>query len=194
MTTHPRTPSRRGPEPRLLPTHNRLSKPAAFIDVFVDDFIAVAQKAACARCASALMHAIDEVLKAPTSSADKFKEPLSLSKLVKDGSWTSPSPSGLARGRRPQDHRAATPPERATPGCLQEPQGKQQVSKKSWQSLLGERFASIGIPGSRGLFCILQLALSKSDRGRVRVTPAVKSHLESFERLVRPDRTPDPLG
>jgi hypothetical protein len=59
------------------------------------------------------------------------------------------------------------------------------VSKKSWQSLLGElRFASIG-PSSRGLFCILQLALSKSDKGRVRVTPAVKSHLESFERLVR---------
>jgi hypothetical protein len=58
------------------------------------------------------------------------------------------------------------------------------VSKKSWQSLLGElRFASIG-PSSRGLFCILQLALSKSDKG-VRVTPAVKSHLESFERLVR---------
>ena len=35
------------------------------------------------------MHAIDEVLKAPTSPDDKFKEPLSLSKLVKDGSWNS---------------------------------------------------------------------------------------------------------
>jgi hypothetical protein len=78
MTTHPRTPSSRS-RAQLLPTHNRLSKPAAFIDVFVDDFIAVAQTStACARCASQLMHAIDEVLKAPTSSADKFRTPLAV--------------------------------------------------------------------------------------------------------------------
>jgi hypothetical protein len=131
------------------------------------------------------MHAIDEVLKAPTSSADKFRSPsrcLSCEGRILD---LHPSPSGLARGRRPQDHRAATPPERATPGCLQEPQGKQRVSKKSWQSLLGElRFASIGIPGSRGLFCILQLASRNPTRAAC-VSRRQSSPLESFERLVR---------
>jgi hypothetical protein len=76
MTTH-RGLHLSSPEPRLLLTHNRLSKPAAFIDVFVDDFIAVAQgnQHRLRTVRRTLMHAIDEVLKAPTSSADKFKEP-----------------------------------------------------------------------------------------------------------------------
>jgi hypothetical protein len=122
------------------------------------------------------------VLKAPRHHR-QIQEPLSLSKLVKDGSWTSGSYWVVDAVRKTIE----LPPHRKSDSWMSsKSQGKQRVSKKSWQSLLGElRFASIGIPGSRGLFCILQLALSKSDKGRVRVTPAVKSHLESFERLVR---------
>jgi len=134
-----------------------------------------------------LLHAVDEVLKAPTAPSDKFKEPLSLSKLVKDGSWNTTQVmlgwlvDSVRKTIELPDHR-----KQRLLDIFKSLKGLERVSKKKWMSLLGElRFASIGIPGSKGLFCILQLALSRSDKGRVRVTPAVRQHLASFERLVK---------
>ena len=166
-----------------------MSEPVAYVDVFVDDFIAVAQgnNHRLRTVRRLLMHAVDEVLQAPTSEDDKFKEPLSLSKLVKDGSWTT---TQVLLGWLVDAVRKTIelPPHRKERllQVFKNLHGQQRVSKKAWQGLLGElRFASIGIPGSKGLFCILQLGLSKADKGRVRVTPAIRAHLASFERLVR---------
>jgi hypothetical protein len=59
--------------------------------------------------------------------------------------------------------------------------GKQRVSKKSWQSLLGELRLHWDSRQPRSL---LHPPAGPVEIRRVRVTP-VKSHLESFERLVR---------
>ena len=187
----------RAPTTSRPATHNRLKGPLAFIDVFVDDFIALAQGSPhrLRTVRRLLMHAVDEVLKAPTSPADKFKEPLSLTKLVKDGSWNTIkvllgwSIDTLRKTIELPQHRK----DRLLK-VFSDLHGKTRVSRKAWQSLLGElRFASIGVPGSRGLFCILQLGLSKSDGGRVRITKAIRSHLNSFEALIK-DLTSRPTG
>lgn len=177
------------PAPAHVATQDKLSAPLAYTDVFVDDFLVVAQgtEYRLKTIRRILMHAIDEVLKAPTSSGDKFKEPLSLSKLVKDGSWNSAKVmlgwlvDAVRKTIELPDHRK----ERLL-ALFNDLKGRSRVSKKTWMSLLGElRFVSIGIPGSKGLFCILQLALTHSDKGRVKVTKAVRQHLASFERLVK---------
>ncbi len=59
-----------------------------------------------------------------------------------------------------------------------------RVSVKTWHKLLGElRSMSPALPGSRGLFSILQAALSKADRNRVRITPHVWHKAEDFRAI-----------
>jgi hypothetical protein len=53
-----------------------------------------------------------------------------------------------------------------------------------WQKILGElRSMSIGIPGSRGLFSILQEGLKYRDQDRLSLTPNMKDQLLDFEYL-----------
>ena len=44
---------------------------------------------------------------------------------------------------------------------------------------------SIGIPGSRGLFSLLQEGLRHSDKYRIRITPQMRDMLEDFEHLTQ---------
>jgi hypothetical protein len=61
---------------------------------------------------------------------------------------------------------------------------KSRVSLKSWHATLGElRSMSLGIPGSRGLFSLLQEGFRHVDRHRIRITPAMRDQLSDFEHL-----------
>jgi hypothetical protein len=77
------------------------------------------------RTVRTLMHAIDEVLKAPVISR-QIQGALSLSKLVKDGSWTSTQSFWVGSWTPSARPSSCHPTGRATPGCLQEPQGSSQ--------------------------------------------------------------------
>ena len=61
---------------------------------------------------------------------------------------------------------------------------RKRVSVKTWHKLLGEfRSMAPALPGFRGLFSILQAALSKADRNRVRITPQVWHMAEDFRAI-----------
>ena len=42
---------------------------------------------------------------------------------------------------------------------------------------------SLGIPGSKGLFSLLQTGITHSKANRIRLTSAMKAHLQDFEHL-----------
>ena len=59
-----------------------------------------------------------------------------------------------------------------------------RISAKKWRRILGKlRFVSVAIPGSSGLFSALQLALSRTSEGRIRITKALRHHIETFRAL-----------
>jgi hypothetical protein len=61
-----------------------------------------------------------------------------------------------------------------------------RISVKEWHKVLGElRSMSLAVPGSRGLFGILQEALRHKQKGRIRLTQAVDDLLEDFRWVVQ---------
>ena len=59
-----------------------------------------------------------------------------------------------------------------------------RVSVRTWHQLLGElRSMSPALPGSRGLFSVLQHALSTADARRVRITPQVWAMAADFRTI-----------
>ena len=61
---------------------------------------------------------------------------------------------------------------------------KTRVSPKVWHKTLGElRSMALGIPGSRGLFSLLQEGFRHVDRHRIRITKAMRHQLQDFEHL-----------
>jgi hypothetical protein len=163
--------------------------PVAAVDVYVDDFLLLAQTEAQKRdVMRASLHAIDAVFE-PLSPQDPphRKEPASVKKMLKgDACWATTKrilgwdldtvagtlnlpPHRIERLHELLD--AISPPNR-------------RVSVKTWHKLLGElRSMSPALPGSRGLFSILQAALSKADRNRVRITPQVWHMAEDFRAI-----------
>ena len=153
--------------------------PVAAVDVYVDDFLLMAQTETQKRdVMRASLHATDAVFE-PLSPQDPphRKEPASVKKMLHgDACWATTKrivgwdldtvagtlhlpPYRLERLHELLD--TISPP-------------KKRVSVKTWHKLLGElRSMSPALPGSRGLFSILQAALSKADRNRVRITPQV---------------------
>ena len=171
-------------------TDSPLSEPLAYFDIFVDDFLVLAQgghrKLQVLR--RILMHALDEVLEGPHTGQAHMPEALSLKKLSKgEGSWkTRQTILGwvIDTARKTlelPDHRK----DRVL-ALFDSLRDKKRVSTKKWMKALGElRFISPGVPGSAGLFSPLQLGLTKADKHRVRVTSHIRRHLTEFEDLVR---------
>jgi hypothetical protein len=62
--------------------------------------------------------------------------------------------------------------------------GKKRVSVKKWQRVLGKlRFMGAAIPGSAGLFRVMQLGLKHADQHQVQITPYLWDHLTDFKML-----------
>ena len=78
------------PAPPLEPSDKCHDKPLSYVDVFVDDFLAVAQGdlPRLKLLRRILLHAVDDILKSPLDHP-KAREPISLKKLAADGTWTS---------------------------------------------------------------------------------------------------------
>ena len=181
-------------------THQR--NPVAAIDVYVDDFLLLAQtKGQQQRVMRAALHSIDAVFRPLNATdPDHRKEPASTKKMMKgDACWRDHKrilgwdidskamtlnlpPYRLERLREVLD-------------WLRPPRKQLAVSK--WHRLLGElRSMSPALPGTRGLFSVLQEALRKSDRQRVRITQHVSDTAADFTALVdslasRPTRLPE---
>ena len=166
-------------------------RPTQVVDVFVDDFIGVAQgnTPALSRVRRTLMHTIDDVFRPLTVSDPPHRtEPISVSKLSKgDGAWcTTKQILGWTI-----DSEAMTltlPPRRLA--RLQEILGsiapaRKRLSLDLWYQLLGElRSMALALPGARGLFSHLQAALGTRKGSRLRLTPSFHQALQDFRFLV----------
>ena len=161
----------------------------AIADVYVDDFLLTAQtKRQQTNLLRATFNAIDQVLR-PLSATDPThrKEPSSVKKLRQgDAFWDTRK---VILGWQ-VDTVAGTlglPPHRISRlyellDAVQPPRKRLPVSE--WHKLLGElRSMAPGLPGSRGLFSVLQDALSRGDHGRVRLNRRVFDTIADFRLL-----------
>ena len=169
-----------------------VSKPVHQWDICVDDFLGLAQgpPATRRRVKRALFHSLDRVFR-PLSPTDhpSRQEPVSTKKLRKGDAawatrkkmlgWTIDSVAGTI---------TLTPRRRDRLNAILsdiEPSAS-SLPIKRWHKILGElRSMAIAIPGSRGLFSLLQEALQRAgpEASRVPVSPAVHDVLDDFRLL-----------
>jgi len=166
-------------------------RPLRAVDVFVDDFIGLAQggTAQLQHVRRTLMQSVDDVFR-PLSPDDNTHrtEPISVSKLRKgDGSWaTCKTVLGWVL-----DSVAMTltlPPRRLhrlAELLADIPSTQRRLSLDRWHRLLGElRSMSLALPGARGLFSHLQSALrSRLRTTRLRLTTGFHHALDDFRWL-----------
>jgi hypothetical protein len=175
----------------MAPSHHTsqpLAKPLNTIDVFVDDFICVAQgnKRRLRTITRILWHVIDGVWPPPRPADTCREEPISIKKLLKgEGSWcTVKEVLGWII-----DTTAKTitlPPRRSVRllAIFDDLRDKRRIGVKLWHKVLGElRSMVLAIPGGRGLFSALQLGLKHADKHRIRVTSHLRNYLDDFETL-----------
>ena len=180
------------------------SSPLAAVDVFVDDLIALAQGPLAQRRAvrSIVFQTLDSILR-PLDKADNKarREVLSQKKLEKgDCSWET---TKLILGWMINtiDLTITLPPHRAE--RLREilnsiPRHQKRTSVQKWQQLVGElRSMAIALPGARGLFSALQLALTqRPTHHRINLRKGTHDALDDFRWLhstltTRPTRIPE---
>ena len=170
-----------------LPTRRRA---AAYVDVFVDDFVALAQQSGNSRrVRRTLMHAIDDVFRPLDGLDDVFRrEPVSLKKLLKgDCSWGTIK---LILGWiiDTVNMTVSLPPhrvERLAEILASIPIDQKRTSVRKWHKVLGElRSMALALPGARHLFSHMQLALSRKIKSRVNLSRGVHDSLEDFRWLL----------
>jgi hypothetical protein len=175
--------------PREPTTEARLRSKLAYVDVYVDDFLAVCQgdRRERTRVRRALLYAIDQVL-APLDPKlhPQHNEPASVKKMLKGDACWDTTKIMLGWLIDTVNKTITLPPHRV--GRLLEIfeslRGKKRVSVNNWHRVIGElRSMVLAIPGGRGLFNALQYTLSRADKNRVRITQDVRDALDDFEML-----------
>lgn len=172
--------------PPVLRPYN---KPVKHTDIYVDDFLLAIQgnRRARLRHLRTLLHAIDAVFR-PLDNQDSpvRKHVPSLKKLLKGDAYLCTRKVVLGWLIDTVSQTLQLPPHRIErlQHLFQQLHGKSRVSVKLWHKLLGElRSMALGVPGSRGLFSLLQEGLRHTDKYRLRITPAMRDMLEDFEHL-----------
>jgi hypothetical protein len=196
----PRTSLPTVPLPSTTPDTHHRSRPLAEFEVFVDDFIGLSQGPAPTRTAvrRVLFHTLDEVLRPLDELDDPCRqEPASVKKLRKGDAYWATRKEVLGWVLDCTQMTIELPSRRLL--RLWEildsvSLSQKRTSKKKWQQILGElRSMTIAIPGLKGMFSLLQHALSQLQGDRVRLNQGVHDTLEDLRWLagdltVRPTR------
>ena len=174
-------------DPALPPSH----KPVAYTDVFVDDFVALAQtKPTRTYVRNTLMHAIDSVFRPLSPLDDPYRqEPISIKKLLKgDCSWhTKKIVLGWVVDTVSQT--IHLPPHRVQRlhdilEAIQPTQKRIALSK--WHSILGElRSMALALPGARNIFSHLQNALKNRKGGRIALRKGTHDTITDFKWMLQ---------
>ena len=162
------------------------STPTSYVDVFMDDFIAMAQGGSNRqRVRNLLLHAVDQVFR-PNDFHDPTtrREPVSLKKLRKgDVSWSTIK-TILGWIINTTAMTIALPPhrqERLGEILASIPVTQKRTTVKKWHKLLGElRSMSLALPGARNVFSTMQNALVLSSDNRIALRKGVHQALNDF--------------
>ena len=179
-------------EPTPTSDNPKFHRPLQYWDVYVDDFLAVAQgnKSRLRWIKRTLLHSLDRVFR-PLHVEDlrTRQEPASIKKLKKgDATWSTRK---VMLGWLIDTMRETIelPPHRIKrlKEILSSIAPRQKVvDEKLWHKVLGElRSMAIAIPGARGLFSLLQEAFRhrEKDRPRIRLSKGVHQVLDDFRWL-----------
>ena len=188
------------PSPETTPASNaRLAPPilrdpslphseflAAYIDVFVDDFIAICQGSKNRRrVRQLLLQAVDQVFRPNDFKDSAFRnEPVSIKKLKQgDVSWSTVKTvlgwiiNTTTMTIELPPHRA----ERLAEILASIPLTQKRISIRKWHKVLGElRSMSLALPGARNMFSQMQKALADTPKTRVALTKGVHQALNDF--------------
>jgi hypothetical protein len=173
------------PAPRPAPSRNAL----AYIDVFVDDFLALRQGSPADLLAARrhVFHTLDLLFR-PNDPADRHrKTPNSIKKLLLwDANWATKKKL-LGWIVDSVLHQISLPSERYEKilGLLAEfPRSARRCTLLKWQVLCGN-LPSIApmLPGGLGLFSCLYAPL-KGSMNRIRLTPAIHDELDNWRMLL----------
>ena len=168
------------------------STPLSYIDIFVDDFVGLAQQyhpnvvnSNARRVRRILLHAIDDVIRPLEEQDNPFrKEPVSLKKLKGgDCSWgTIKEVLGwVIDSVNMTIHLPQRRVDRLAEILNSIPTSQKRTSVKKWHKTLGElRSMSLALPGARNLFSAMQKALSTRKGGRVALHKGVHDALDDF--------------
>jgi hypothetical protein len=166
-----------------------LTQPLAYVDIYIDDFIGLAQPARAQHTLRATLHSLDKIFRPYPHPSDKpnRKLPLSMSKLMAgDGAWST---SKIILGWQ-LDTAAGTsslPSHKAQRLCdlLAHFVTRRRSSRKRWCQLLGElRHMSTAIKGASYLFSILQHVLvDQPTARRLRLSSLVRRSLEDWQQI-----------
>lgn len=171
--------------PVLLP----FTKPVRHTDVFMDDFLQLIQGPPGTRRDHVLrlLHMIDAVYR-PLDAQDSplRKAVASRKKYLQGDGCLRPRKTILGWIIDALRQTLELPPHRIErlQQIFDDLRHRSRVSTKKWHRYLGElRHMSLGIPGSKGLFSLLQEGLCHTDQYRLKITPAMRDQLTDFEHL-----------
>jgi hypothetical protein len=176
-----------------VPSHSLgpRKRPVKYVDVYVDDFIGLAQGGPKARdhIRDNLFASIDQVFRPALSDEGKHRqEPSSTKKLGKgDGHWATQKKilgwfldtvQGTIQLPQRRIDRLLT--------ILQElPRTKRRIAVTKWQKILGElRSMVLAVPGLRGLFSLLQEALRHQEKARIKLSQELHDFLDDIRWVV----------
>ena len=157
------------------------------IDIFVDDFIGIAQGSRHRRFVrSVLMKCIDLVFRPRVPSDNPArKEPISVKKLLKgDCSWATQKVilGWLIDTVTQTIHLPSHRVERLAELLASIPPTQKRTSIRKWHRILGElRSMSLALPGSRHLFSHMQHALLQRKKGRISLRKGVHDAVADFQ-------------
>jgi hypothetical protein len=155
--------------------------------VFVDDFLGVAQgnEQQLLRVRHILLGALDDVFRPLDTKDSKYRqEPASVKKLRQGKACWSTCLTVLGWIIDTQAMTLSLPAHRADRllEILDDIKpGQRRISEKKWHKSLGElRSMSLALPGSRGLFSLLQEAFRHKTNNQVPLTPQLHTFLANF--------------
>jgi hypothetical protein len=167
------------------------SRPAAYVDIYMDDFLVIAQGSPTQleNVRTTLFHAIDDVFRPlhPSDAAFCRQEPVSQKKLHKgDGRWTTRR-TILGWVIDTSRETIELPPHRAArlQLILSELLPRRRVGLKIWQQYLGELQSMVlALPGGRGLLSTLYTCFhTSSPKSRGRITRPMRDALHDLSTL-----------
>jgi len=171
------------------PLEHQPAHSLSYVDVYMDDFIGLAQPSETHRTHRALLHSVDKIFRANTHPADppNRKDIISRSKLAQgDGTWAT-TKTILGWLINTADKTLRLPQHKADRlhTIIQSFLPLRRTSRKKWQQLLGElRHMALAIPGARYLFSILQhVLIDQPHSSRLRLKPLVLQALQDWTRL-----------
>jgi hypothetical protein len=161
-------------------------EPLQFVDVYLDDFMLIAQQPNHFATLQRLLHHLDKVFQDPDNSPRKSV--VSRSKVDKGDATYSTSKRILGWDIDTLRMELTLPEHRKhrLHNLLSEFLNKSHVSKRKWQRLLGElRSMALAIHSAKYLFCILQQGLGNSTKRRIRLNSLIKHTLLDWVALLQ---------